>query len=113
MPLLIWSEQSLVLLKFLSADCFIGLEGRFADFVYCLIFESLWRRLNSCELDSSRDPSLRDLQELAVHVFSRSNKTPEHSQNTVSDSDGNKNLQSKDFLSNPNISPLARFLISR
>lgn len=64
-------------------------------------------------LGSSRDPSLRDLQELAVHIFSRSNKAPEHSQNMVSDSDSNKNLQSKEFLSNPNISPLARFLISR
>ncbi|KAL2944338.1 Serine/threonine-protein kinase svkA [Bienertia sinuspersici] len=62
-------------------------------------------------LGCSRDPSLKDLQELAVHIFSQSNKATEHSQD-FSDSDSKKNLQTKEFLSNPNISPLARFLIS-
>ncbi|KAL2944375.1 Serine/threonine-protein kinase svkA [Bienertia sinuspersici] len=63
-------------------------------------------------LGCSRDPSLKDLQEVAVHIFSQSNKATEHSQD-FSDSDSKKNLQTKEFLSNPNISPLARFLISR
>lgn len=62
-------------------------------------------------LGSSRDPSLRDLQELAVHIFSRSNN--DHSQNMLSEADSKKKLQGKEFLSNPNISPLARFLLSR
>ncbi|KNA07931.1 hypothetical protein SOVF_167320, partial [Spinacia oleracea] len=61
-------------------------------------------------LGSSRDPSLKDLQELAVHIFSTSEKALDHSQN---DADSKKKIQSKEFLSNPNISPLARFLLSR
>ncbi|CAO2836146.1 unnamed protein product [Amaranthus hypochondriacus] len=64
-------------------------------------------------LGSTRDPSLRDLQELAVHIFSKSSKDLDQNQNMISDSDSKKKLQSKEFLSNPNISPLARFLLSR
>lgn len=64
-------------------------------------------------LGSSRDPSLRDLQELAVHIFSGGNKSLDHSPNIISDADSKKKTQSKEFLSNPNISPLARFLLSR
>ncbi|KAH9609195.1 hypothetical protein KSS87_002231, partial [Heliosperma pusillum] len=63
-------------------------------------------------LGSSRDPSLKDLQELAVHIFSRSDKAAEQS-NLTSDADSKKKHQSKELLSNPNISPLARFLLAR
>ncbi|XP_057531222.1 uncharacterized protein LOC130809450 [Amaranthus tricolor] len=64
-------------------------------------------------LGSTRDPSLRDLQELAVHIFSESSKDLDQNQNMISASDSKKKLQSKEFLSDPNISPLARFLLSR
>lgn len=64
-------------------------------------------------LGSSRDPSLKDLQELAAHIFSRSTSALEQSQNMMSDADNKKKQQSREFLSNPNISPLARFLLSR
>lgn len=64
-------------------------------------------------LGSSRDPSLKDLQELAAHIFSRSTKALEQSQSPASDADSKKKQQTKDFLSNPNISPLAKFLVSR
>ncbi|XP_021773704.1 germinal center kinase 1-like isoform X1 [Chenopodium quinoa] len=64
-------------------------------------------------LGSSRDPSLKELQELAVHIFSRSDKALDHSTNMISEDDSSKKTQSKEFLSNPNISPLARFLLSR
>ncbi|XP_074319349.1 uncharacterized protein LOC141656381 isoform X2 [Silene latifolia] len=57
-------------------------------------------------LGSSRDPSLKDMQELAVHIFSTSNKKPV-------EEDSKKKPQTKEFLSNPNMSPLARFLLSR
>lgn len=64
-------------------------------------------------LGSSQDPSLRDLQEFAAHIFSRSTRAFEQSQSLASDADSKKKQHSKDFLSNPNISPLARFLLSR
>ncbi|XP_074311117.1 uncharacterized protein LOC141646990 isoform X2 [Silene latifolia] len=63
-------------------------------------------------LGSSRDPSLKDLQELAVHIFSRSDKAAEQG-NLMSDADSKKKHQSKESLSNPNMSPLARFLLAR
>ncbi|KAL9236430.1 hypothetical protein vseg_011103 [Gypsophila vaccaria] len=63
-------------------------------------------------LGSSRDPSLKDLQELAVHIFSRSNKALEQ-RNLMSDADSKKKQQSREFPSNPSMSPLARFLLAR
>ncbi|GMH05625.1 hypothetical protein Nepgr_007465 [Nepenthes gracilis] len=63
-------------------------------------------------LASSRDPSLKDLQELAAHIFSRNSK--DHEQSHVNpEADSKKKHPNKDFHSNPNLSPLARFLLSR
>ncbi|KAK9674126.1 hypothetical protein RND81_12G212600 [Saponaria officinalis] len=63
-------------------------------------------------LGSSRDPSVKDLQELAVHIFLTSNRAFEQ-RNLMPDADIKKKQQSKEFLSNPSMSPLARFLLSR
>ncbi|GAB4849481.1 hypothetical protein Ancab_004275 [Ancistrocladus abbreviatus] len=63
-------------------------------------------------LGSSREPSLKELQDLAAKIFSRNSETQEQS-HLISEADGKKKHQNKEFHSNPNLSPLARFLLSR
>ncbi|KAK9688873.1 hypothetical protein RND81_09G017700 [Saponaria officinalis] len=86
-------------------NSFIDMERRKPGSSEVLVSRLLHR------LGSSRDPSLKELQDLAVHIFSTSDKAVES--NLMCDVDSKKKQQSKEFLSNPNISPLARFLLSR
>lgn len=64
-------------------------------------------------LGSSKEPSLKDLQDMGTHIFTKSAKAAEQNQNPNAEADGKKRQQNKEFLSNPNLSPLARFLLSR
>ncbi|XP_055823482.1 uncharacterized protein LOC129891993 [Solanum dulcamara] len=61
-------------------------------------------------LASSKDPSLKDLQDLAGRIFSKGKIETE---STSTESDSKKKQQSKELNSNANLSPLARFLLSR
>ncbi|KAI5605421.1 hypothetical protein POPTR_001G397600v4 [Populus trichocarpa] len=65
------------------------------------------------QLASSKESSLRDLQELAAHLLSKGKTTPEETQNGNTDVDSRKKQPTKEFNSNANLSPLARFLLSR
>ncbi|KAI3457434.1 hypothetical protein Pfo_014097 [Paulownia fortunei] len=61
-------------------------------------------------LASSKEGSLKDLQELAAQIFG---KGKIEMQTTNSEADSKKKQQSKEHHSNSNMSPLARFLLSR
>ncbi|KAG9152552.1 hypothetical protein Leryth_023018 [Lithospermum erythrorhizon] len=61
-------------------------------------------------LASSRDSSLKDVQEVASRIFSNGNTERESA--AAAEVDRKKN-QSKELQSNANLSPLARFLLSR
>lgn len=63
------------------------------------------------QLGSSTESSLKDLQELASHIFTKSKTVAEESANA--EVDNRKKQPNKDFQSNSNLSPLARFLLSR
>lgn len=64
---------------------------------------------NTC---SSKEPSLKDLQELAARTFSKGKMTPEQAENASPEVDSKKQ-PNKEFHSNANLSSLARFLLSR
>ncbi|CAN4104203.1 unnamed protein product [Withania somnifera] len=61
-------------------------------------------------LASSKDSSLKDLQDLAGRIFSKGKIETE---STSTEADSKKKQQSKELNSNANLSPLARFLLSR
>ncbi|KAF9666756.1 hypothetical protein SADUNF_Sadunf16G0261800 [Salix dunnii] len=65
------------------------------------------------QLASSKESSLRDLQDLAACLLSKCKTTPEETQNGNTDADSKKKQPTKEFNSNANLSPLARFLLSR
>lgn len=62
---------------------------------------------------SSKDSSLKDLQELAARLFTKGKTMPEEMQNANSETDNKKKQPNKELNSNSNLSPLARFLLSR
>lgn len=64
------------------------------------------------KLASSKESSLKDLQDLATRLFSKAKTVPEDTQN-VTDSDNSKKLPNRELHSNSNLSSLARFLLSR
>lgn len=61
-------------------------------------------------LCSSKESSLKDLQELATRTFSKGKTATEEAE---SEADNRKRPQNKEINSSPNLSPLARFLLSR
>ncbi|TYG37982.1 hypothetical protein ES288_D13G185500v1 [Gossypium darwinii] len=63
-------------------------------------------------LASSKEPSMKGLQDVAARMFNKGKVTPEDVQNSSPETDGKKRLQHKEH-SNSNLSPLARFLVSR
>ncbi|TYK27967.1 germinal center kinase 1 isoform X1 [Cucumis melo var. makuwa] len=64
------------------------------------------------KLASSKESSLKDLQDLATRLFNKAKTVPEDTQN-VTDSDNSKKLPNRELHSNSNLSSLARFLLSR
>ncbi|KAE8680131.1 Serine/threonine-protein kinase 24 [Hibiscus syriacus] len=74
--------------------------------------EALVRRLLE-RLASSKESSMRDMQELAVRLFNKGKMTPEDAQNLNAEADSRGKQQHKELNSNSNLSPLARFLLSR
>ncbi|KAG8657955.1 hypothetical protein MANES_03G106600v8 [Manihot esculenta] len=73
-----------------------------------LLVRSLLQRLSS-----SKEPSMKDLQELASRLFSKGKAAPEETQNATAEAENRKKQQNKEYNSNANLSPLARFLLSR
>ncbi|KAI3803492.1 hypothetical protein L1987_31644 [Smallanthus sonchifolius] len=63
-------------------------------------------------LASSKEPTLKDLQEVAIRGFSKGKKVIEP-ENANAESDNKKKQQNKETQSNANLGPLARFLLSR
>ncbi|KAK9938040.1 hypothetical protein M0R45_014800 [Rubus argutus] len=66
-----------------------------------------------CSVNSSKESSLKDLQELAARISSKGKTTSEETQNISKEADNKKRQQNKEYQSNANIGPLARFLLSR
>ncbi|KAI5571504.1 hypothetical protein POPTR_011G116300v4 [Populus trichocarpa] len=64
-------------------------------------------------LASSKESSLKDLQELAARLLSKGKPASEETQNANTEADNRKKQPTKEFNSNANLSPLARFLLSR
>lgn len=64
-------------------------------------------------LASSKESSLKDMQELAARLFTKGKTALEHSQNINAELESKKKPQPKEAQSNANLSPLARFLLSR
>ncbi|TYI47483.1 hypothetical protein E1A91_D13G176900v1 [Gossypium mustelinum] len=64
-------------------------------------------------LACSKEPSMKGLQDVAARMFNKGKVTPEDVQNSSPETDGKKRLQHKELHSNSNLSPLARFLVSR
>ncbi|KAJ0744322.1 putative protein kinase STE-STE20-YSK family [Helianthus annuus] len=63
-------------------------------------------------LASSKEASLKDLQEVAIRGFSKG-KTVIEPENANAEADNKKKPQNKETQSNANLGPLARFLLSR
>ncbi|XP_024979373.1 serine/threonine-protein kinase svkA-like isoform X2 [Cynara cardunculus var. scolymus] len=63
-------------------------------------------------LASSKEPALKDLQEVATRGFSKG-KTVTESEIANAEADAKKKQQNKEAQSHANLSPLARFLLSR
>ncbi|KAK8527431.1 hypothetical protein V6N13_085260 [Hibiscus sabdariffa] len=74
--------------------------------------EALVRRLLE-RLASSKESSMRDMQELASRLFNKGKTTPEDAQSPNAEADSRRKQQHKELNSNSNLSPLARFLLSR
>lgn len=78
---------------------------------YFLVFTKVSQAELVC---SSKESSLKDLQELAAFVFSKEKKAPELTKNTNAEVDGKKKQQQpREVQSNANLSSLAKFLLSR
>ena len=56
---------------------------------------------------------MKDLQELAGQTFTKTVSAPQQTQNASAEADKRKKQQNKELHSNSNLSPLARFLVSR
>ncbi|GFZ05756.1 protein kinase superfamily protein [Actinidia rufa] len=65
------------------------------------------------QLGSSKESSLKDLQELAARVITKGKSSPRQSENAHPEVDSRKKQPNKELNSNANLSPLARFLLSR
>ncbi|XP_076896949.1 uncharacterized protein LOC143550110 [Bidens hawaiensis] len=64
-------------------------------------------------LASSKEPSLKNLQDVATRGFSKGKKVNEQPENVNPEPDSKKKQQNKEAQSNANLSPLTRFLLSR
>ncbi|PON81840.1 Serine/threonine protein kinase [Trema orientale] len=64
-------------------------------------------------LSSSKESSLKDLHELASHLFTAGKTASEETQNINVEAENRKKQQNKEGHSNANLSSLARFLLSR
>ncbi|KAL4589067.1 hypothetical protein LXL04_001969 [Taraxacum kok-saghyz] len=97
------------------------LEASVVPTVISSLMDMEYTKPGSCEflvtrmlhrLASSKEPALKDLQEVATRGFSKGKKVIEP-ESVNPEGDGKKKQANKETQSNANISPLARFLLSR
>ncbi|KAK1395585.1 germinal center kinase 1 [Heracleum sosnowskyi] len=62
---------------------------------------------------SSEESSLKDLQLLAAHAFTKGKTVSRQTNNANAETESRKKQQNKESDRNPNLSPLAKFLLSR
>lgn len=79
-------------------------------YIICLGLDETQAEVKFCSL---KEPSMKDIQELAARMFNKGKATPEDTQNANMEPDSRKKQQHKELNSNSNLSPLARFLLSR
>ncbi|CAH9108065.1 unnamed protein product [Cuscuta epithymum] len=96
-------------------------EGSYAQTMASSFMEMERIKPGSCDLfvtrllqrlASSRESSLKELQELAARILTKG-KAAEVEENSNTESDNKKKQQSKELQPNANLSSLARFLLSR
>lgn len=91
------------------ARCLIKPHAFFIYFLLIFLFFFLTKRLFS-----SKEPTLKDLQDVAIRGFSKGKKVSEsETANAIAEADAKKKQQEKEAQSTANLSPLARFLLSR
>ncbi|XP_057976436.1 uncharacterized protein LOC131163733 isoform X3 [Malania oleifera] len=97
-------------------------EGSVAHAVANTLMDMERMKPGSCEvfvsrllqrLGSSKESSLKDLQELAARLFTKAKTALEETEIASAEADNRRKQQSKELPSNSNLSPLARFLLSR
>lgn len=76
----------------------------------CEMILSQYVLINLSKMCSSKEGSVKDLQELAARIFV---KGKIETQATNAEADSKKKQPNKELNSNANMSPLARFLLSR
>lgn len=64
-------------------------------------------------LASSKESSLKDMQEIAARMFNKGKTTAEDTQKATAEAENRKKQQQKELHTNSHLSPLARFLLSR
>ncbi|KAL4554320.1 hypothetical protein LXL04_039540 [Taraxacum kok-saghyz] len=98
------------------------LEPLIVNTVINSLMEMEYTKPGSCEflvtrllhrLASSKEPSLKNLQDVATRGFSKDKKVIEQQENVNQEDDNKKNQQKNEALSNANLGPLTRFLLSR
>ncbi|GJT61638.1 kinase STE-STE20-YSK family protein [Tanacetum coccineum] len=99
------------------------LEASVVRSVISSLMDMEYTKPGSCEflvtrmlhrLASSKEPTLKDLQDVAIRGFSKGKKvTEQENANAIAEADTKKKQQEKEAQSNANLSPLARFLLSR
>ncbi|PWA54782.1 protein kinase superfamily protein [Artemisia annua] len=99
------------------------LEASVVRSVISSLMDMEYTKPGSCEflvtrmlhrLASSKEPTLKDLQDVAIRGFSKGKKVSEsENANAIAEADAKKKQQEKEAQSTANLSPLARFLLSR
>jgi len=106
---MIWSNKDRALVKLLLGGCCIDLEGpRTLSTIYFHLMPSffLLELISDIVSFSCKEPSVKGLQEVATRVFTRNSQASQ-------DAAESKKQSSVQLVDNPNLSPLARFLLSR
>ncbi|GLT69696.1 hypothetical protein SLA2020_418270 [Shorea laevis] len=74
--------------------------------------EALIRKLLEL-LSSSKESSLKEMQAMAANMFIKGKTASQDTQNMTAEAENRKKQQQKELHTNSNLSPLARFLLSR
>ncbi|PWA76100.1 protein kinase superfamily protein [Artemisia annua] len=113
---------STLLIPSLKEEISDDLGAPVVNLVISSLMDMEYTKPGSCEflvtrllhrLASSKEPSLKNLQDVATRGFSRGKKVDEQPENVNPDIDTKKKQQNKESQSKANLSPLTRFLLSR
>lgn len=123
----IWSELDVGLVNFLWASCFKSWEGSeeivsffklnhliLTSFLKLTVADFRSSSLHAEVMDcNSKEPLLKDLQAKAIHIFSIGKTCPRDLDKANAESDTRRRQQNKELMPSANLSPSARFLLSR